>query len=64
MINKKIYALYHGDNFIDLGTVDYLAKLLKVTNKTISFYASPTYQKRNNYKGYVVIRIEENNEKS
>ena len=54
----KIYALYHGDNFIDLGTRDYLAKLLGVTVKTISYYATPTYQKRNDYKGYIVIRID------
>ena len=53
---EKIYALYKGDVFIDLGTKDYLAKLLGVTKKTISFYMSPTYQKRNNYKGWVVVK--------
>lgn len=54
-----MYALYHGDKFIDLGTKEYLAELLGVSKKTITFYMSPTYQKRNNYKGYVVIKIEE-----
>ena len=34
MIVNKIYALYHGDNFIDIGTREYLAKLLGVTKKT------------------------------
>ena len=62
MINKRIYALYHGDNFIDLGTVDYLAELLKVKRRTILFYNSPTYKKRNNYNGYVVIKIDEEEE--
>ena len=54
-----MYALYHGDNFIDLGTKQYLANLLKVKIKTISFYATITHKKRTNYQGYVVIKIEE-----
>lgn len=55
----NIYALYHGDTFIDLGTREYLAKLLNVTPKTISFYASPTYRKRTNDNGYIVIKVED-----
>lgn len=54
-----MYALYHGDTFIDLGTKEYLAKLLKVKIKTIEFYASPTYRKRTGDRGYLVIKIEE-----
>ncbi len=53
-----MYALYHGDTFIDLGTKEYLANLLGVKKKTITFYMSPTYQKRNDYKGWVVIKID------
>lgn len=59
MSKENIYALYKGDTFIDLGTRKYLAALLKVTIDTISFYASPTYKKRTNYNGWVVIKIEE-----
>lgn len=54
-----MYALYHGDTFIDLGTKEYLANLLKVKIKTIGFYASPTYRKRTGDRGYLVIKIEE-----
>ena len=43
-----IFALYRGDQFIDLGTKQYLANLLGVTIKTITFYSSPTYRKRTN----------------
>ncbi len=53
------YALYHGDKFIDLGTKEYLAKILNVKVRTIEFYLSPTYKRRTNYQGYIVIRIEE-----
>ena len=43
----KEYALYKGDKFIDIGTKEYLAKLLNVRKETIEFYASPTQLKRN-----------------
>ena len=54
------YALYKGDEFIDLGTKKYLADLLNVNVTTINFYKSKTYRKRNK-KGncYIVIRIED-----
>ena len=58
-MKKKIYALYKGDEFIDIGTKEYLANLLGVTKKTIEFYATPTKIKRNNGNGWVVVRIEE-----
>ncbi len=51
------YALYHGDTFIDIGSKKYLADLLKVKENTITFYMSPTYIKRTNAKGYIVIKI-------
>ena len=37
MIVNKIYALYKGDEFIDIGTIEYLANLLKVTKKLLCF---------------------------
>lgn len=42
----KMYALYKGDKFIDLGTKEYLANKLGVKPYTIYFYTSPTYKKR------------------
>lgn len=60
MKKPKYYALYKGDEFIDLGTKKYLADLLNVTIETLNFYMSKTYRKRNK-KGncYIVIRIED-----
>lgn len=46
MKEKKEYAIYKGDKFIDLGTREYLAKRFGVTEKYISFLASPTARKR------------------
>lgn len=54
-----IYALYHGDKFIDLGTKQYLAKLINVNINTISFYSTITWKLRTNFNSWVVIRIEE-----
>ena len=54
-----MYALYHGDTFIDLGTKEYLANILQVKIRTIDFYMSPTYKKRTNYNGWLVIRVED-----
>lgn len=60
MKKPKYYALYKGDEFVDLGTKKYLADLLNVTIETLNFYMSKTYRKRNK-KGncYIVIRIED-----
>lgn len=63
--NEKVYALYHGDKFIDLGTKKELAERNGVTKDTINFYRSSTYKKRRKYNfdnSYVVIEVEEINE--
>lgn len=53
------YALYKGDEFIDLGTKEYLASVLGVDKRTIDFYSYPVYQKRTGGRGYVVFLIED-----
>lgn len=59
MIKKRIYALYKGDNFIDIGTTEYLAKLINVNKRTIYFYSTPSYFKRvpDENNRYIVIEI-------
>lgn len=56
-----MYALYKGDEFIDLGTIKELAKKLNVKPKTIRFYGTPSYQKRiKNYsERLILIKIED-----
>ena len=54
------YALYKGDEFIDLGSKRKLAARLGVKVETITFYMSATHRKR--CKGgnqYIVIRLED-----
>ena len=59
MKKDNVYALYHGDKFIDMGSKDYLAKLIGVSKKTIEFYMAPVYKKRTNCNGWIVIKVEE-----
>lgn len=54
----KEYALYRGDEFLKIGTLEELANYLKVERRTILFYASPTYLKRHNGNGYVVVKLD------
>ena len=59
---RREYALYKGDKFVDVGTLKELAKRHGVSERTISFYGSPTYQKRTGGRGWIVIRLEEDEE--
>lgn len=59
---KYFYALYKGDNFIDLGSKKYLANQLNVKVGTIQFYMSPTYRNRGLKDlgdRYIVIKLKE-----
>ena len=52
------YALYKGEDPLCTGTKQELADYLGVSIETISFYASPTYKKRNpKGNNYLVFRI-------
>lgn len=46
MKKKKEYALYKGDDFIDIGTKEYLAHLINVKPKTIQYLGSNAYKKK------------------
>ena len=59
MKKEKIYALYKGDDYIDMGTRKYLSELLNVNEQTIYFYSTPTYQNRGGDNRYVVIEVED-----
>ena len=43
----KIYALYKGDELLATGTIVQIAYKMGVSIKTIKFYGTPTYKKRN-----------------
>lgn len=55
----KTYALYYGDEFIDLGSRKHIAEILKVKESTVEFYTSPVWRKRHKHEneGIIVIKI-------
>lgn len=58
-----MYAIYYGDQFIDLGTKKELADKYNIKTSTINFYMSPAHRKRTEEKSWIVIKIEEDEEK-
>lgn len=57
---KQEYALYKGDEFIDLGTIPEIAKREGVKPKTIYYYKTPAYKKkfRDDKNRKVLIKLE------
>ena len=46
-MKKKQYSMYKGDKEIAFGTIEEIAKKLNISVKTVKFYGTPTYKKRN-----------------
>lgn len=53
------YALYKGDELLDVGTLQYLTKKFNVKIKTLLFYQTPTQKKRTSErKGRRLVKLE------
>ena len=48
----KIYALYKGEQLLATGTLIQIAYKMGVKLRTIQFYKTPTYKKRNKGNNY------------
>ena len=46
----KEYALYKGDELLDIGTLNELSKQFGVKIKSLLFYQTPAYRKRTSEK--------------
>lgn len=55
------YALYRGDVFVTIGTIEEISEYLGVKIKTARFYASECYRRRNK-NGMILFKIEVDNE--
>lgn len=53
------YALYRGDEFVDLGTADELASRRGCKASSIKFMASPAYHRRHGYESVKAYKIPE-----
>lgn len=66
--HKKVkeYAMYKGDEFIDVGTIRELAEKHNAKASTLQWYAgSNRYKSLNHYKGgYTIVAIEEDEDET
>ena len=46
MTKARVYALYKGDEFIDLGTIEEIAGRVGIKKRTLYFYRSIGYRRR------------------
>lgn len=58
----KQYALYKGDEFLEIGTRKELAEYLGVSITTIDFYKSKAWLERSGYRSYVLVEVKEDEE--
>ena len=60
-LDQSCHAVYRGDEFVDLGTLEELSQRLNMTRKFLQWLKSPTAHKRINgdRNGLIVIKIEE-----
>lgn len=56
----KQYAIYKGDEFLDIGTSEELSKKYNLTLKTFYWYAtSKRYNSKEHRRGYTIFVLEE-----
>ncbi len=56
---RAVYAVYRGDEFVDLGTAEELRERTGMDARLIRWYCSPTWLRRSGGRGTVVIRIDD-----
>ncbi|UOO82783.1 hypothetical protein LVJ83_04775 [Uruburuella testudinis] len=62
-MKAKVYALYKGDELIGTGTAFQLAKKLGITVRSLLYYKTPNYMKRNRGQNHrQLVALEEDDE--
>lgn len=56
--NPYVYALYDGDEFVDVGTMAELMARTGLSEDTLRSYQSPSYQKRTRGLKRILIKLE------
>ena len=58
-MRNQLFALYKGDEFIDVGTARELSGKHGISTKSIYWMASPSNQKRDRGNKLLAIRLED-----
>lgn len=53
------YALYEGDEFLIVGTLDEIAEKMNIKKKSLICYGSPSRIEKHGGRGRILIKIEE-----
>lgn len=59
MMGKKLYALYRGDEFVDVGTAEEIAERQEIRPESVKWMSTPSYHKRGGYGKLMAFKIEE-----
>lgn len=60
MNKNQVYALYRGDTFLEIGTIEEIADFLGLTVRSVRHYRTPSYRSRvNDRKAMWLIEIED-----
>ena len=54
----KEYSLYKGEKEIAFGTIKDIAKKMKVKERTIRFYMTPSHNKRIKKNGRILVKLD------
>lgn len=57
--NPNIYAAYKGDTFLNVGTIQQIAKFLGVSIDTAYYYATPTHLKKKGEGATIVFKLDD-----
>ncbi|STD01535.1 hypothetical protein [Erysipelothrix rhusiopathiae] len=53
----KVYAVYKGEDILAIGTVEEIAKILRIKPESVLFYNSKTYKKRTSENARRLVEI-------
>lgn len=56
-IHASVYALYKGDEFLDIGTLKQLSEKHNMKLSTLRFLSSPANRRRRKGNGLLIINI-------
>lgn len=57
--SKAVYAIYKGDEFVDVGTAPELSERTGLSVSLLRWYSSPCWARRSGGRGVVVIKVDD-----
>lgn len=60
--HPKVYCIYKGDKFIDVGTADEICRNQGWSRTYFSWLKTPSHQKRNKGNAFEIFELEEDDE--